>query len=103
MTAICTAAVNAALANFERYGGADGPDPEKAMRYAILAAQAEQERHEADERAHARRRDDPLLLHESEVILGLAEARKKAHEYVSADGDSVRAGRAMQAQGTRHS
>jgi hypothetical protein len=89
---ICTAAVRAALTVLERHGGAEGPDPEKAMRYALLAGIAEQERHEADERAHARRREDPLRLAETRTILDLVEARKRTREYVEvmASGEVVR-------------
>jgi hypothetical protein len=87
----------------EWYGCDQGQLTMDAAARAILQSRAWELRRAADEAAHARRRDDPLRLHESQVIADLAEARRRAREYVSADADPVRAGRAMQAQGTRHS
>ncbi len=81
---ISWAAVDAALVTFSRYGAFD-VDPEKAMRYAILAAIATQEREDADERAHARRRDDALRLAETRTILDLAEARRRVRARTALD------------------
>ena len=81
MIGFAPSSVQAALAALEYHGGPDGPDPEKAMRYALLAGVAEQERHEAREREHARRRDDPLRATETRTILDLAESRRRARQH----------------------
>ena len=81
MTGFAPSSVQAALVELERYGGPDGPDPEKAMRYALLAGVAEQERHEAREREHERRRDDPERLAETRTLLDLAESRRRTRQH----------------------
>lgn len=78
MTGLSVPAVQAALKALERHGGAEGHDPEKAMRYALLAGIAEQERHEAREREHAGRRDDPLRLADMAQCLERAKRHRTA-------------------------
>jgi len=95
--------VRVVAAVLEWYGCDQGRLTGDAAARAILAARAWDARRDADERAHARRRDDALRLAETQMVLDLAGARRRAREYVSADAESGRAGRAMQAQGTRHS
>lgn len=77
----------AEVAGVLRYYGCDmGSLTDDAAARAILAARSWQERRAAREREHARRRDDALRLAETRTILDLAEARRRAREYVSADG-----------------
>ncbi len=47
------------------------------MRYALLAGVAEQERQDAREREHAKRRDDPLRLADMAECLGRARAHRR--------------------------
>ncbi len=90
------------VASVLRWYGCDlAPFEDDAAARALLQARAWELRRAADEAAHRKRYD--AAMRETVRLLDLAEARKKAREYVSADGDPVRAGRAMQVQGTRHS
>lgn len=73
--------VREALAVLVFWGGDGGPDPEKAMANALVAAAGWRERHEAEERAHGRRRDE--AAHEMAVTLQLAEARERARVVVA--------------------
>ena len=86
----------------EWYGCDQGRLTRDAAARAILAAREWQERQAAAERLHARQREDALRLAETARVLDLAEARRKAREHVSADGETARAARVMQAQGMRH-
>jgi hypothetical protein len=83
----------------EWYGCDQGRLTKDAAAHAILAARAWSERQAAERRGHERRREE--AARETGRLLDLAEARRRAREYVSADGDPVRAGRAMQARGSR--
>lgn len=76
MTRLCSAAVIAALDEYDRYLGPE-VNREKAMRFAVLAAVAEQERQEAQERAHAGRRDNPLRLADLALTVERVQRRRR--------------------------
>jgi hypothetical protein len=78
-------ALREALSVLEAHGGHAGPHPEETMHCLLAAVRAWEERHDAEERAHARRRDDPMRLHESEVIASLAEARRRTRARTALD------------------
>ncbi len=67
-----------ALGVLEAHGGHAGPHPEETMHCVLAAVQAWQERAAAEEREHARRRDDPLRLAEVKTILDRAGIRAHA-------------------------
>jgi hypothetical protein len=77
-------AVREVLGVLECHGGNAGPRPFETMARVLAAAEAWRERYEAEERAHARRRDDPLRLHEVQVIHDLVEARRRAQKHSEA-------------------
>lgn len=73
-------AVRDALASLSHWGGNEGPLAEDAMARALAAARAWEARHEAEERAHERRRwDGPARLAEAETLLDQARRRARAH------------------------
>ena len=74
-----------AVAVLQAHGGHAGPHPEEAMHCVLAAVRAWEERHDAEEREHARRRDDPLRLAETRAILDLAEARRRARGRTALD------------------
>jgi hypothetical protein len=60
---------------FEFYGGDPGPLGDDCVRRVLVTAAAWHVRKDAEERAHARRRDDPLRAAEMEQL----HARVRAH------------------------
>ena len=67
------------------YGCDQGHLTGDAAAKAILAARAHYERKAAEDRAHARHRDDPLRLAETRTILDLAEGRRRAKGYTAGE------------------
>lgn len=68
-------AIREALAVLEYGAGDAGPRPWQTMEAVLSTFQAWQERQQADERGHARRRDESAR--EMGALLDLAEARRR--------------------------
>ncbi len=83
----------------ETWGADLGPAGKDVVARALLAERAWSDRQAAEERAHARRRDDAVRLPEAQVIAEQCEARRRAREHAAgvmfADTGAIRA--------TRHS
>ncbi len=74
-------AIAEALGVLEAHGGHAGPHPHDALRCVLAAVRAWEQRHEAEERAHAQRRDDPRRLVETKTLLNAAQERGEARAH----------------------